>query len=96
MKFSNKKYLKIVGFNLLFICMKSDKRNGNFFIFENLVRKCKENDVKWLFVFKCKQECLNSTVIAGAYPGGRTPGGPSESLILAPSGLKNVALIPPP
>ena len=32
---------------------------------------------------------------AGAYPGGRTPGGPSESLILAPSELKNVALTPP-
>ena len=32
----------------------------------------------------------------GAYPGGRTPGGPSESLILAPSELKNVALPPPP
>ena len=32
----------------------------------------------------------------GAYPGGRTPGGPSESLILAPSELKNVALSRPP
>ena len=31
----------------------------------------------------------------GAYPGGRTPGGPSESLILAPSELKNVALNQP-
>ena len=35
-------------------------------------------------------------LFTGAYPGGRTPGGPSESLILAPSKLKNVALTPPP
>ena len=35
------------------------------------------------------------SIISGAYPGGRTPGGPSESLILAPSELKNFALTPP-
>ena len=34
--------------------------------------------------------------LPGAYPGGRTLGGPSKSLILAPSELKNVALTPPP
>ena len=33
---------------------------------------------------------------AGAYPGGRTPGGPSESLILAPSELKKCCPHPPP
>ena len=38
---------------------------------------------------------MGFTQIAGAYPGGPTPGGPSESLILAPSELKNVALTPP-
>ena len=36
------------------------------------------------------------TDLAGAYPGGPIPGGPSESLILAPSELKNVALTPSP
>ena len=42
---------------------------------------------------------VHKGVPPGAYPGGRTPGGPSESLILAPSELKNVTLtlpLPPP
>ena len=39
---------------------------------------------------------LGLSGLPGAYPGGRTPGGPSEPIILAPSELKNVALTPPP
>ena len=35
---------------------------------------------------------------SGAYPGGRTPGGPSESLVINFGALRveNVALTPPP
>ena len=43
----------------------------------------------WLLVF-------SAVLSTGAYPGGRTPGGPSELLILAPSEMKNVALTPLP
>ena len=57
--------------------------------FVSVVNRC-----KLLVAPVWERNSCGFTFMTGAYPGGWTPGGPSESLILAPTELKNIALIP--